>query len=265
MADAGGRGGRCVLANLKRSETQTPMFDGIHHWPLFVGAGLLLNITPGVDMALVVRASAASGFRAGAAAALGVSAGCSVHIVAAALGVSALLAGSPSTFAALRWVGAAYLVWLGVGLLTSRATAADEAPAAGLSATSSSPQHAPTATLRRLFAQGFLTNALNAKVALFFLAFVPQFISAGAPHKALAFITLGAVFVLNSTVLNLGLAWTVAALKQRLQRRAVERPALRHLGRWLNRGVGALFVGLGLRLALGDGLGGGLGGAAPKP
>jgi len=213
------------------------MLDGIHHWPLFIASGLLLNITPGVDMALVLRSSAAQGLRAGAAAALGVGAGCWVHTAAAALGLSALLASSTTAFTLLRWLGAAYLVWLGLNLLRSRPAVASAAAAPAT----------PT-PWRRLFAQGFLTNALNPKVALFFLAFVPQFIRADALNKPLAFIVLGTVFVVNSTVVNLVLAWAAAALRQRLG----DGPALRRLGPWLNRGVGALFVALGLKLALGD-------------
>ena len=215
------------------------MIDGIHHWPLFIGAGLLLNLTPGADMALVVRCAAAQGWRAGAAAALGVGAGCWVHIAAAALGLSALLAGSPTAFALLRWVGAAYLVWLGLSLLRS--------PAATAASAAVDPANRAVAWWQ-VFRQGFLTNALNPKVALFFLAFVPQFITAGAPHKALAFIVLGTVFVVNSTLVNLAIAGLAAALGQRL----AGRPAARRVGRWLNCGVGALFIALGLRLALGE-------------
>lgn len=215
------------------------MLDGIHHWPLFIASGLLLNITPGVDMALVLRSSAAQGLRAGAAAALGVGAGCWVHTAAAALGLSALLASSTTAFTLLRWLGAAYLVWLGLNLLRSR-------PAVAPTAAAAAP--ATATPWRRLFAQGFLTNALNPKVALFFLAFVPQFIRADAANKPLAFIVLGTVFVVNSTVVNLVLAWAAAALRQRLG----DGPALRRLGLWLNRGVGALFVALGLTLALGE-------------
>ena len=99
-----------------------------------------------------------------------------------------------------------------------------------------------------LFVQGFLTNLLNPKVALFFLAFVPQFIGADAPHKALAFVALGTVFVVNSTLVNLLIAIAAAALRRRLG----NGPGLRRWGLWLNRGVGAAFVALGLRLAWGD-------------
>ena len=224
------------------------MVDGIQHWPLFIASGLLLNLTPGVDMALVLRTSAAQGLRAGVAAALGITAGCWVHIAAAALGLSALLAGSATAFNALRWVGAAYLVWLGIGLLRSRVAtpgATDPQPAS----TQAGPDapEAPAAPLWPQVAQGFLTNALNPKVALFFLAFVPQFIAADAPNKPLAFLLLGAVFVVDSLGVLLALAWAAAALRRRLG----DGPGLRRLGTWLNRGVGALFVALGLRLALG--------------
>src|SRR5215510_2919514 len=130
------------------------MMPGVHDLPLFIVAGLLLNITPGADLALIGARSAALGFRSGAAAALGVGAGCFVHVAAAALGLSALIASSAAAFAVLRWVGAAYLVWLGIGLLrgggVARSTVAGE----------------PGVTWRRSFAQGFLTNALNPKVAL---------------------------------------------------------------------------------------------------
>lgn len=209
---------------------------GIHDLPLFIGAGLLLNLTPGVDLALIATRATAQGFRAGAAAAFGVGAGCMLHTLAAASGLSALLAASATTFALLRWAGAAYLVWLGVGLLRTRA-----APGAAVPLNAAA---APPVSARRAFAQGFLTNALNPKVALFFLAFVPQFIAVDAPNKALAFVVLGLLFNVNATLVNVGLAWALAGLRQR-----VGAPGWIRL--WLERGVGALFVALGLKLALG--------------
>ena len=227
------------------------MLAGIHDWPLFIGAGLLLNLTPGVDMALVLRCSAGQGFKAGAAAALGVGAGCGVHITLAALGLGALLAGSPLAFGLLRWTGAAYLVWLGWDLMRPRAGSGQ---AQHESTLRPSPPRLASVAVRwwPLFVQGFLTNALNPKVAMFFLAFVPQFIAADTPHKSAAFMLLGAVFVLNATVVNLALAWAAAALRRRLNTANARQPAVQALGRWLSRGVGALFVALGLRLALGD-------------
>ena len=215
----------------------TELPAGIQHWPLFISAGLLLNLTPGADMALVLRSAAAHGWRGGAAAALGVGTGCWVHIAGAALGVWALLAGSPWAFGLLRWLGAAYLAWLGLSLLRSAAS----------EATATLPSAKPGTAWRKLFVQGFFTNALNPKVALFFLAFVPQFIRADAPRPGLAFVLLGSVFVFNGTAVNLLIAALVAATRRALKDHA----CLPVWGRWLNRAAGALFVVLGLRLALG--------------
>lgn len=216
------------------------MVAGVHDLALFVAAGLLLNITPGVDMALIATRSAAQGFRIGAAAALGVGAGCGVHVAAAALGLSALIASSATAFTLLRWAGAAYLVWLGIGLLRSAQPGAqDDAATPAM----------PAASWARVFSQGFLTNALNPKVALFFLAFLPQFIDPATPDKLPAFVVLGLIFAVNGTLVNLVFAAGVAQLRRRWQGAA-------HWGRWIARGVGALFVALGLKLALvEDGLG----------
>jgi threonine/homoserine/homoserine lactone efflux protein len=212
------------------------MVTGVHDLALFVAAGLLLNITPGVDMALIATRSATQGFRAGAAAALGVGAGCGVHVAAAALGLSALIASSATAFTLLRWAGAAYLVWLGIGLLR-------RPPPGSRGDAATPPMVADTWT--RVFRQGFLTNALNPKVALFFLAFLPQFIDAATPDKLPAFVVLGLIFAVNGTVVNLVIAAGVAQLRRRWQ-------GASHWGRWLTRGVGALFIALGLKLALVD-------------
>jgi threonine/homoserine/homoserine lactone efflux protein len=207
---------------------------GIHDFWIFVAAGLLLNITPGPDVAYIVARSAALGWRGGAIAALAISAGCFVHIAAAALGVSALLAASAVAFSLLKWVGAAYLVYIGIMMLRARTVPSDE-PAVRVE------QATP---LRIVFWQGFLTNALNPKVALFFLAFLPQFIRVDAPQKALAFAALGLVFNLNGTIWNLA----VAAFAARV---AATRPYTR-ARLWLQRAIGGLFILLGVRLALSE-------------
>jgi threonine/homoserine/homoserine lactone efflux protein len=212
------------------------MIAGVHDLPLFIAAGLLLNVTPGADLALIGARSAAQGFRSGAAAALGVGAGCFVHVAAAALGLSALIASSATAFTVLRWVGAAYLVWLGIGLLRSSGGAvATETPT-------------PPLTAWRSFVQGFLTNALNPKVALFFLAFLPQFIDANASHKALAFVALGTLFAFNGTIVNVAFAALVARMRRAFG-------GQRSSARWGSRGVGAFFVALGVRLAFFEGRG----------
>ena len=204
-----------------------------HNLPLFVASGLLLNITPGADSLYIVTRSVTQGIRAGVAAALGIAAGCYVHILAAALGLSALLAASVSAFAVIKLIGAAYLVYIGISMLRSR-------PASPLQTTG----NMAIVAWRTVFAQGFLTNVLNPKVALFFLAFVPQFIDPSTPNKALAFIFLGCIFNVNGTLWCLFLAWSTARVGALgAGRRAVA---------WLNRSVGALFILLGLRLALSD-------------
>jgi threonine/homoserine/homoserine lactone efflux protein len=208
---------------------------GIHDFWLFVAAGLLLNITPGPDIAYIVARSAQLGWRGGAVAALAIGAGCFVHIVAAALGLSALLATSALAFTLLKWIGAAYLVYVGLAMLL--ATPRDAAPA-------DAPRRAGATPLRTVFWQGFLTNALNPKVALFFLAFLPQFIDAAAPSKPLAFAALGLVFNLNGTLWNLGVAW--------LASRAAVTPLGARARTWLQRTIGGLFVLLGVRLALAE-------------
>ncbi len=208
---------------------------GIHDFWLFVAAGLLLNITPGPDVAYIVARSAQLGWRGGVTAALAIAAGCFVHIAGAVLGLSALLAASAFAFSLLKWIGAAYLVYVGITMLLTRPRG-EPPPAA--------PQIDKSTPLRTVFWQGFLTNALNPKVALFFLAFLPQFIAADAPSKALAFATLGLVFNLNGTVWNLGVAWfasRVAATRAGLRARL-----------WLQRAIGAMFILLGLRLALSE-------------
>ena len=202
---------------------------GTQHLALFIVRGLLLNITPGQDTLYIVSRSASQGFRAGALAALGIGAGCIVHITAAAFGLSALLAASASAFTVLKLAGAAYLVYIGVSLLRSGRAAA---------AVSLQP-----GTLRTIFVQGFWTNVLNPKVALFFLAFLPQFVDAGAAGSPLPFLFLGLVFNVNGTLWNLFVAWSAAQVGRALHSAA----AL-----WFTRGVGALFVFLGVRLGLSE-------------
>ena len=206
---------------------------GIHDLPLFIASGLLLNIVPGPDSMLVVTRSAAQGWRAGSAAALGIGAGTFVHVLAAAVGMSALLATSAHAFTVVKVVGAAYLVYVGIRMWLATGV---RAPA---------PRDAAPLPYRRVFVQGFLTNVLNPKVALFFLAFVPQFIDPASPTKALAFVALGCVFNLNSMIWSHALALFAAAVGRRT--RLGVRSA-----RWLNRFVGTVFVAFGVRLALGD-------------
>ena len=205
---------------------------GTHDLVLFVASGLLLNVTPGPDTLYILGRTTNQGLRAGAVAALGIGTGLLFHTVIAALGLSAILATSAAAFTILKIVGAAYLVYVGISLIRSAGSSSRMLAAA------------PASTrLRSVFFQGCLTNVLNPKVALFFLAFLPQFIDPDAPNKALAFLFLGAVFNLNGTLWNLLVACCAAKITGGLRRGSM-------LTTWLNRCVGSVFVYLGVRLAL---------------
>lgn len=209
---------------------------GTHDLALFVAAGLLLNITPGPDMIYIASRTASQGLRAGVAAILGINAGCLVHTVAAAVGLSALLQASAEAFTIVKLVGAAYLFYVGVTMLLESRSGGNARAAAAL----------PVAASKRIFWQGFLTNVLNPKVALFFLAFLPQFIAADSTQKPLAFLFLGCLFIFNATIVVLAFAWMVARARGRVSSGS-------RLALWLNRGCGALFVGVGINLALSEG------------
>jgi threonine/homoserine/homoserine lactone efflux protein len=208
------------------------MMLGIHDLWLFIISGLLLNVTPGPDTAYIVGRSVQLGWRGGTAAALGIGTGCLVHVFGAAIGLSALLAASSAAFTLVKWAGAGYLCFVGVKMLLSRQQApADNSAAAG-----------GAIALRQVFLQGALTNILNPKVALFFLAFLPQFVDADAPHKSLAFVALVLMFISTGTLW----CFTIAALAARAASR------LRQSGGalvWINRALGGVFVYLGVRIA----------------
>ncbi|MGW8390417.1 LysE family translocator [Pseudoduganella sp. HUAS MS19] len=221
---------------------------GIHDLTLFVISGLLLNIMPGPDSLLIMARSATQGWRAGCAAALGIGAGTMLHIGAAALGLSAVLATSATAFTVVKWVGAAYIVWCGIGMLRARLTASETGkPVPDPMGQTLPYRFAPQAKLhhRKIFAQGFLTNVLNPKVALFFLAFVPQFIDADAVNKPLAFLILGCIFNFNGMLWCNGLAIFTAFASAKLKVKPL-------VALWLNRVTGGLFIALGARLALAE-------------
>jgi len=205
---------------------------------MFVAAGWLLNLTPGPDVLFIVNHALKSGVRAGLVAALGIVSGCFVHVFAAALGVGALLATSATAFTVLKWVGAAYLMWMGLRLLLSRRGATGIEPALPV-------QNQAVVDLSRIYLRGFLTNVLNPKVALFFLAFVPQFIAPDTCDKVTAFLLLGLLFNLNSLPINFGYAWLAGWAANRVQ--VVQRTL-----HWLDRVAGAMFIGFGLKLAMSD-------------
>ena len=207
------------------------MFGTQHLW-LFVVSGLLLNITPGQDTLYIVTRSVAQGRAAGLWSVLGISSGSVVHTLAAAFGLSAILATSAEAFIVVKLVGAAYLVYLGVKMLLEPPAA----PMPGVEAPAARESAWP------IYRAALLTNVLNPKVALFFLAFLPQFVAPDASSRVTAFVFLGAVFVFNGTLWCLVLVMAASALSRRLRRNTAG-------ARRLRRATGAVFVGLGARVA----------------
>jgi threonine/homoserine/homoserine lactone efflux protein len=195
----------------------------------FFVATLALNLAPGPDMTYVAARSLGQGRRAGLISALGISAGCLVHIVAAAAGVAVLLRAWPRAYSFIRLAGAAYLIYLGVGLLWSAGRGE------GLHAV-------PDATDGEIFRQGAITNVLNPKVAMFFLAFLPQFVDPARGPAGLQTLALGLLFNVSGTLVNAAVAWLAGAARGLLDSRG---------GRaWFQRASGAILTALGLRLAL---------------
>jgi RhtB (resistance to homoserine/threonine) family protein len=203
---------------------------GIHNFALFITAGVLLNLTPGPDTVYILGRSIAQGREAGVASALGISVGSIFHTCAAALGLSAILATSELAFGTIKLLGGAYLVFLGMRMILDRRKQL------------SLPSGFRRRTTIAAFRQGILTNILNPKVALFFLAFLPQFIDPASNTKVPAFILLGLTFVATGTIWCLVLASFASVFSERLRKNEA-------LSQWLNRTAGALFVFLGLRLA----------------
>lgn len=216
----------------------TPGELGLHSPLLFAVAVLVLNATPGVDMVLVLARTLQHGVRTGMAAALGICAGSVLHALAAAFGLAALLAASAAAFTVVKWVGAAYLLWLAVGMAREAITSST-----GDAPVGAGNDHRPVPPAVA-FRQGLLTNVLNPKVALFFLALLPQFIASDAAHKTLAFLALGAWFVLQSLAFLMVFVLLTAPLA-RWQPGPLVRRSL--------HGAGALlFAGLAARLAVAE-------------
>lgn len=207
---------------------------GTQDLAIFIVSGLLLNIAPGPDSLFIMTRSAVQGWRAGSIAALGIGSGTLVHIFAAALGISAIIATSSNAFLVLKCLGAIYLVYVGIRLVFSKKKLPEE------SASSNSKSY--EMSYRKIYIQGFLTNILNPKVAVFFLAFVPQFISPDATHKSLAFITLGLIFNFNGMLWCHFLAISTAFASKKIQ-------VSNLVASWLNKLTGVIFVSLGIKLA----------------
>ena len=209
------------------------MFDPTSFF-LFLAAALVLAITPGPGLFYVAARTLAGGRAEGLASSFGTGLGGTVHVLAGALGVSAIVMASAELFAALKLVGAAYLVWIGVRTIVAARQEAGREPAAG---------PVPSVGVHRAFREGVLVEALNPKTAAFFLAFIPQFVSPDAGPVALQFVVLGLLSVALNTLADVVVAFAAG----RVRDGAATRPVL---VRRLRTGSGAAMVALGLGLAL---------------
>ncbi len=209
------------------------MADIENFW-LFLATGLALNLTPGADMLYVIDRTIAGRAHNGIAAAFGIFAGCMVHLLLAAVGITALLAASPAALSLLKYAGAIYLAWLGISLMRS-----------DVLRNLQSPSSETLSSIRVLgdFIKGVAVNVLNPKIALFFVAFLPQFIRHDAGEPVIALVTLGLIFNVVGTALLFVVVWGAAKVRAHL---AAGSPAFK----WYPRVAGALMLALGCRLAL---------------
>jgi len=204
---------------------------GIENIMVFLGAGILVNLYPGPDTFYIVGRSIAQGRLEGVSAALGISTGAMVHTLLGAFGLSALIATSAHAFMVLKFVGAAYLIYQGATMLFSKTQNNQDV------------QDSTTKeNFRKIYRQGALTNIFNPKVAVFFIAFLPQFIAPESPDKVLSFIILGLVFITTGTIWCLIVAVFASSMSRKLR-------SNNSAARWLMKINGVLFISLGLRLA----------------
>jgi len=205
---------------------------GIENFFTFIITALLFIMTPGIDTIYILNKSVGQGKRAGIYSTLGINTGVLVHTLFAALGLSLLVAKSALAFSVLKYAGAAYLIYLGISKVTSKA---------GIISTANEEQ--PPSTSRQNFVSGLITNVFNPKVALFFLAFFPQFISRSQINMPTPFILLGVTYAVIGVLWFLLLTFFASLFSERL----LSRPSS---GKWLNKGSGGVFILMGLKIAL---------------
>lgn len=204
---------------------------GIENVTLFITTGIVLNLYPGPDTLYIVGRSLSQGRGAGVAAALGIGSGTIVHTLLGAFGLSALLTTSVHAFVILKIAGCGYLLYQGITMLCSTVHQGGRIPAESI-----------PVSLPKIYRQGALTNILNPKVAVFFLAFLPQFISLSSPSKPFSFVILGMVFMTTGTIWCLVVALFASSFGRHLNRSSTASKQLRRMS-------GILFILLGLKLA----------------
>jgi threonine/homoserine/homoserine lactone efflux protein len=210
------------------------MFDySFAHWVTFFTAAILLNLSPGPDMAFILGQTVKRGAQSGFSAMFGIWAGAFIHVIFAAFGLSAILATSAVAFSVVKWVGAAYLIWLGIQALLSKGTNI-----------SVNDQVSPKGLIK-IFQQGILVAVLNPKVAVFFLAFLPQFIEVGAGPVSAQLFLHGILIIVVAALVEPPLILASGKLSNYLSKNT-------KVSRWMDRSLGALFISLGIKLAASD-------------
>ena len=204
---------------------------GIEHYYLFIISGLLLNMTPGTDTFYILGRTISQGRNAGFMSILGTVSGAFAHTMFAVLGLSVLLAESVLAFSIVKWLGAGYLIYLGIKSLFSKGESAGSLAQLEKSA------------LKKIYLNGFLTNLLNPKVALFYLAFLPQFIRGDNPYGGLPFLLLGLTFITTLTIW-----YTLMVLFSDLATRRMRQNA--NISAYLNKLAGVIFIALGVKVLL---------------
>lgn len=208
---------------------------GIENLWLFVLSGIVLNMLPGPDSVLIAGRAASQGFRAGSAAALGIGSGIFVHIVAASLGLSAILSTSATAFTIVKIVGGLYLLYMAFSMFKDSNSQAESTFTESVSAVSKK------SSLLSIYTQGLITNVFNPKVALFFLSFMPQFISSSSDNKAIAFMVLGLIFNFTGMIWCHFIAWVSASMSRKLSASQFGR-------KWFSRLAASLFGVFGVKL-----------------
>ncbi|WP_239614539.1 LysE family translocator [Cohnella mopanensis] len=201
---------------------------GIEHYSLFLLTGILLNMTPGNDTLFILGRTLSQGRRAGMMSVLGIVSGSLIHTAFAAFGLSIILMKSATAFNVVKWLGAGYLIYLGIKILISR------------SQTEMKVEAVDRKMLKKIYMQGLITNVLNPKVALFYLAFLPQFISPHNSYGSLPFIILGLTFIFNGTIWCLLLVWGSEFMARKVRKSK--------MSAYLNKITGAIFIFLGIKL-----------------
>ena len=204
------------------------------HWTTFLTAIFLLNISPGPDMAFILGQTARSGRHGGFAAVFGIWSGTFLHVLMAAAGLSVILATSALAFSVVKWAGAAYLIWIGIKALRSHGGAILMKEGGG-----------QKRSLRGIYWQGVFVSALNPKVAVFFLAFLPQFVVDGAGPVSAQLFLHGTLIIIAAAFVEPPLVLAGAHISNALRNN-------QRIAMWMDRSLGALFIALGIRLAVSD-------------